>query len=97
MMFGSVSEYFANLRHVERWKTSVSGPNELFQGSEVAKHPFYSIEPKMMFGSVSKHSANLQYVKRGKTCVSGLKAQFQGIEVVNHPFYYIGAIMIAIL
>jgi hypothetical protein len=32
--------------------------NELFLGIEVAKHPFYSIRPKIMFGSVSGHFVN---------------------------------------
>jgi hypothetical protein len=38
--------------------------NALFRGTEVAKHPFYSIRPKMLFGSVSKHFPNLRHVKR---------------------------------
>jgi hypothetical protein len=63
MMFGSVSEHFANLRHVKRCKTCVQGLNTLFWGTEVMKHPFYSIGPKLMFGSVSEHFANLQQVK----------------------------------
>jgi acid stress-induced BolA-like protein IbaG/YrbA len=86
MMFGSVSEHFANLRYVKRCKTCVSGVNALFQGTEVAKYPFYSIRPKMMFGSDSEHFANLRHVK---TCVSGLNALFQGTEVAKHPFYSI--------
>jgi hypothetical protein len=61
----------------------------LFQGTEVAKHKFYSIRPKMMFGSVSEHFANLRHVKRCKTCVSGLYALFPGTEVVKHSFYFI--------
>jgi hypothetical protein len=81
-MFGSVSEYIANLRHVKRCKTCVSGLNTLFQGTEVAKHPFYSIRPKMMFGSDSEHFANLRHVK---TCVSGLNALFRGTELAKHP------------
>jgi hypothetical protein len=76
MMFGSVSEHFANLRHVKRCKTCVSGLYALFQGTEVAKHAFYSIRPIMMFGSVSEHFANIRHVKRCKTCVSGLEALF---------------------
>jgi hypothetical protein len=32
-------------------------------GTEVVKHPFYSIGPKLMLSSVSKHVANLQQVK----------------------------------
>jgi hypothetical protein len=47
----------------KRCKTCVSGLNTLSRGTEVVKHPFYSIGPKMMFGSVSKHFANLQHVK----------------------------------
>jgi hypothetical protein len=62
-------------------KTRVLGLNALFQGSEVAKHPFYCIVPKMMFGSVSEHFANLRHIKRCKTCVSGLNALFRGTEV----------------
>jgi hypothetical protein len=59
LMFGSVSEHFANLRQVTRYKTCLSGMNTLFWGTEDVKHPFYSIGPKLMFGSVSKHFANL--------------------------------------
>jgi hypothetical protein len=64
MMFGSVSEHFANLRHVKRRKTCVSGLNALFRGTKIVKHPFYSIGTKMMSGSVSEHFANLRHVKR---------------------------------
>jgi acid stress-induced BolA-like protein IbaG/YrbA len=74
MMFGSVSDHFTNLRQVKRCKTCVSGLNALFRGTEVVKHPFYSIGPKMMFKSVADHFTNLQLVKRCKTCVSGLNA-----------------------
>jgi hypothetical protein len=66
MMFGSVSNHFANLRHVKRRKTCVSGLNALFAGTRVANRPFYSIGTKMMFGSVSEHSANLRHVKDAK-------------------------------
>jgi acid stress-induced BolA-like protein IbaG/YrbA len=86
----SVSEYFANLRHVTRYKTCVSGLNALFRGTEVVKHSFYSIVTKIMFGSFSEHLANLRHVKRCKTCVSGLNALFRGTEVVKHSFYSIG-------
>jgi hypothetical protein len=41
-------------------------PDALFRGTEVVKHPFYSIGPKMKFGSVSKHFGNLQHVKDAK-------------------------------
>jgi acid stress-induced BolA-like protein IbaG/YrbA len=87
MMFRIVSEHFVNIRHIKRCKTCVSGLNALFWGTEVVKHPFYSIGRKLMFGSVSEHFANLQHVKRCKTYVSGLNALFCGIEVVKHPFY----------
>jgi hypothetical protein len=63
MMFGSVSEYFTNLRQVKRCTTCVSGLNALYWGTEVVKHPFYSITPNMMFGSVSEHFSNPQQVK----------------------------------
>jgi hypothetical protein len=66
MKFGSVSEHFANLQHVKRCKTCVSGPNALFRGTKVVKHPFYSIGPKMMFESVTEHFANLRQVRDAK-------------------------------
>jgi acid stress-induced BolA-like protein IbaG/YrbA len=93
MMFGTVSEHFANLRHVKRWKTCVSGLNALFRGTKLAKDPFYSIGTKMMFGSVSEHFANLRHVKRWKTCVSGLNALFRGTKLAKDPFYSIGTKM----
>jgi hypothetical protein len=63
MMFGSVSVHFAKLRHIKRSKTCVSGVYALFRGTEVVKHPFYSITTKMMFGCVSEHFANLRRIK----------------------------------
>jgi hypothetical protein len=66
MMFGSVSEHLANLRHVKRCKTYVSGLNLLFRGTEVVKYSFYFSGLKMMFGSVSEHFANLRRVKDAK-------------------------------
>jgi acid stress-induced BolA-like protein IbaG/YrbA len=82
MMFGSVSEHFANLRQVKRCKACVSGLNTLFRVTEVVKHPFDSIAPTMIFGSVSEHFTNLRQVKKCKTCVSGLNTLFRGTEVV---------------
>jgi hypothetical protein len=61
-------------------------------GTEVVKHPFYSIGPKLMFGSVSEHFSNLQS-KRCKTYVWGLNALFRCTEVVKHPLYSSGPIM----
>jgi hypothetical protein len=87
MMHGSVSEHFANLPHIQRCNTCVSGLNALFRGTEVAKHPFFYIGHKMMFGSVSEHFANIQHIQRCNTCVSGLDALFWGTEVAMHPFY----------
>jgi hypothetical protein len=66
MMFGSVSEHFANLQHVKRCKICVSGLNVLLLGTEVVKHPFYSLGPTMMLGSVSEHFANIRHVKDAK-------------------------------
>jgi hypothetical protein len=60
MMFGCVSEHFANLRYVKDAKL-VFDLNALFRGTKVAKHPF-----KMMFGSVSEHFTNIRYVKDAK-------------------------------
>jgi hypothetical protein len=37
MMSGTVSDHFGKLRHVKKSKTCVSGPNALFQGTEVVK------------------------------------------------------------
>jgi hypothetical protein len=68
MMFGSVSEHFTNLQQVKRCETWVSGLT-LFRGTEVVKHPFYSIGPKLMFGSVSEHFAKHRQLTRCKTCV----------------------------
>jgi hypothetical protein len=64
MMFANVSDDFAKLRHGKRCKTCVSGLNALFQGTTVAKHPFYSTEPKMIYGSDTEHFANLRRVIR---------------------------------
>jgi acid stress-induced BolA-like protein IbaG/YrbA len=77
MMFGSVSEYFNNLRQVKRCKTCVWGLNALFRGTEVVKHPFYSIGPKLMFGSVSDHFTNLWQVTRCKTSARALMHYFR--------------------
>jgi hypothetical protein len=72
MMFGSVSEHFANVPELTRCETYVPSLNALLQGTEVAemvspqKHPFHSITPKMMVGSVSKHFANIRDVKYAK-------------------------------
>jgi hypothetical protein len=71
-------------------RTCVSGLNALFRGTKVAKHPFYSIRPKMMFRSVSENFD----VKRCKTCVSGLYALFRGNKVAKHSFYSIAPKMI---
>jgi hypothetical protein len=54
MVFGSVSEHFANLRLTKRCDICVSGLNVLFRCNEVVKHQFYSIGTKMTFGSVSQ-------------------------------------------
>jgi hypothetical protein len=62
-MFGCVSVHFANLRRVKRCKTFVSGPNALFPGTKVVKHPIYTIGPRMMFGCVSEYFTNLQHIK----------------------------------
>jgi hypothetical protein len=43
-----------------------SGLNALFRGTEVVKHPFYSIGPKMRLGSVTEHFTNLRKVKDAK-------------------------------
>jgi hypothetical protein len=63
MMFGSVSEHFANLRHIKRCETCVSGLNALFLCDYVVKHPFYSIGTKIMFGCVSEHFANIWHLQ----------------------------------
>jgi hypothetical protein len=89
MMFGSVLKHFANLRHVQRCKTCVSGLNALFRGTEVANHPFYFIRPKMMFGSDPEDFTNIWHVKRWETCVWGKNALFWGTEVVKQPLYSI--------
>ena len=101
MMFCSGWEHFANLRHIKRCETCVSGLNARFRGTEVAKkvsqrkHLFYFFRPKMMFCSGWEHFANLRHVKRCETCFAGQNALFQGTEVAKnvsqdkHPFYSI--------
>jgi hypothetical protein len=64
--------------------------NALFHGTDVAKHPFYSIRPKIFVGSVSDHFITVRHVKGFKTCGLGLNALFRGTEVAKHQFYYIG-------
>jgi hypothetical protein len=78
MMFGSVSEYFTNLRQGKRCKTCVSGVNALIRGTEVVKHPFYSIGPKMMFGSVSEYFTNLRQVKEMQNLCFGTECTVSG-------------------
>jgi hypothetical protein len=46
MMFLSVSDDFANLRHIKTRTTRVSGLNAVFWGTKVVKHPFSSLDPK---------------------------------------------------
>jgi hypothetical protein len=58
--------------------------NALFRGTEVVKHPFYSIGPKLMFMSVSENFSNLRQVTRCKTCLPSLNALFRGTNVVKH-------------
>jgi hypothetical protein len=65
-MFGSVLEHFANISHVKKCKTCISGLNALFRGAKVVKHPFYSTRTKMMFGCVLEHFANLWHVNDAK-------------------------------
>jgi hypothetical protein len=76
IMFGTDSEHFANLRHVKRCKTCVSGLNALFWGTNVAKHRFYSIGPKMLFESVLEDFANLRLVERWKLVFRALTHYF---------------------
>jgi hypothetical protein len=83
-MFGCVSEYFANLRQLKMQNLCFE-PECTISGTKVAKHPFYSIEPKMMSGCVSEHFANLRRVKRCKSFVSGLNALLWVTKVVKHP------------
>jgi hypothetical protein len=63
MMSGSVSEHFANIRHIKSCEICVSALNVLFRCNEVVKHQFYSIGTKLMFGSVSECFANIWHVK----------------------------------
>jgi hypothetical protein len=63
MMFGSVLEHIANLRHVKVAKLVLSH-NAPIRGTKVVKHPFLSFGPKMIFGRVSEHFTNLRHVKR---------------------------------
>jgi hypothetical protein len=87
IIFWSVLDHLAKLRHIKRCKTRVLGLNALFQDSKVVNHPFYNIEPKMKFRSVSEHFAILRHIKRYNSCGSGLNPLFRGTEVAMHPFY----------
>jgi hypothetical protein len=49
----------------KRCKTRILGPNAVFQGTKVVKHPFF-IGPKMMFVSVSDDFTNLRHVQDAK-------------------------------
>jgi hypothetical protein len=55
-VFETISVTFGH----KRLKTCVSHMNALFKDTEVVKHPFYSIRPKILFASVLYHFANLQ-------------------------------------
>jgi hypothetical protein len=81
-----VCEYFGAFRKpwlVKRCKTCVWGLNAVFRGTEVVKHPFYSIGPKLMFGTVSEHFANLRQATRCKPCVPSLNALIRGTNFWN--------------
>jgi hypothetical protein len=68
----SILGHFINLPRAKRWKTCVSVPNALFQGTQVAKmvlhllHQLYSFAPKMMFGSVLEPFRNVRNVTNAK-------------------------------
>ena len=87
MMFGSISEDFANLRHENSCKSSVSRLNTLFRGTELQEkvlprtHPIQHIRPKKMFGTVLEHFANLRQGKSCKTSVLRLTAIFWCTEL----------------
>jgi hypothetical protein len=66
-----------------------SGFNALLRGTEVVKHTFNSIGPKMMLGSVSEHFTNLRHEKDAKVA-SEPECTILDTKVVNHPFYSIG-------
>jgi hypothetical protein len=68
MMFGCVSEHFANLRNAKDAKLVFRALMHYFLGTNVVKHPFYTIGPRMIFGCVSKYFANLRHVKLQNLC-----------------------------
>jgi hypothetical protein len=53
----------------KRRKTRISGPNALFRGTKVVKHPFLSIGPKMMFVSILDDFTKLQHVQDAKLVI----------------------------
>jgi hypothetical protein len=55
-VFDTISITFGHKRR----KTCVSSMNALFWGTEVGKHPLYSIRPKILFASVLYHFSNLR-------------------------------------
>jgi hypothetical protein len=64
MMFESVSVHFLTFGH-KKMQNLCFGP-ECTPGTNVVKHPFYTIGPRMMFGCVLEYFANHQHVKDAK-------------------------------
>jgi hypothetical protein len=93
-MFRSVSEHFANLRHVKRRNTCVRTWMHYFEVPKLWSNHSTRLEPNQCLGVFRSISLTFGHVKRCKTGISGLNAPFRGAKVVKHPFYSIGRKMI---
>jgi hypothetical protein len=89
LMFGSVSEHFANLRHKKNAKLASETECTIlgYQSCEASIRLHWTRNDVWQyFRAFRQHSTG----KRCKTCVSGLNTLFRGTKVVKHPFYSIG-------
>jgi hypothetical protein len=89
LMFGSVSEHFANLRHKKDAKLASETECTIlgYQSCEASIRLHWTRnDVREYFRAFRQHSTG----KRCKTCVSRLNTLFRGTKVVKHPFYSIG-------
>jgi hypothetical protein len=85
MMFGSISEHFANLRHVKRWKLVFQAWMHYFGAPKLRSIHSTPLDAKWCLGALWSTSLTL-CTQKDKTCVLGLNALFRGTKVAKHPF-----------
>jgi hypothetical protein len=93
MMFGSVSEHFANLRHVKRCKTHVRTQMHYFRVTKLWSIHSSLWDPTWCLGVFWSILRTFDTKKDKKTCVSCLNALFRGTKLAKEPFYSIGTKM----